>query len=81
MDYDAARKNRVEALRVATKEMCKTLNSFGPAATLDLLIRLSTQDDIVDNLLPLFPSIVATGDFVSAISTCQVGKEEEDEDE
>jgi hypothetical protein len=69
MDYDGSKKGRVEALRVATKEMCKTLNSFGPAATLDLLISLSNEDRMVDELLPLFPAIVATRGFLSGIST------------
>jgi hypothetical protein len=81
MDYDASRKKWEEALEMATKEMCKTLNSFGPTATLNLLVSLSNQDRIVDGLLPLFPSIVATGDFLSGISTCEVEKEEENEED
>lgn len=80
MHYDASKSRREKALRLATKEMCKTLDSFGPTATLNFLISVSNQDYIVNELLPLFPSIVATGGFLSKISTREAEKEEEDDE-
>jgi hypothetical protein len=56
------------------KEICKTLESFGPTATLDFLISVSNQDPIVNELLPFFPSIAATAGFMSRISASEVGE-------
>ncbi len=81
MDYDASGKKRLEALRRARMEMCKTLDSHGPAATLNLLVSLSNQDAIVDDLLRLFPSIVATGGFLCKLSVQEIEDDEEGEDE
>jgi hypothetical protein len=80
-DYDS-RNKRERALGLVTKEMCKTLESYGPNATLNFLIGVSNQDYIVNELLPLFPSIATTGEFLSKISTHKVEKDEEEcEDE
>ena len=81
MHYDDSKNRREKALMLATKEMCKTLDSFGPTATLNFLISFSNQDYIVNELLPLFPSIVAIGGFLSRSSAQRVEDEEECENE
>ena len=81
MHDDDSKSKTEKALRLATKEMCKILDSFGPTATLNFLISLSNQDYIVNELLPLFPSIVATGGFLSRASAQKVEDEEESENE
>jgi hypothetical protein len=74
MDYDAFIRKRAKALILTMKEMCKILGSFGPTATLNFLISVSNRDYIVNELLPLFPSISATSPFMSRISTSQAGE-------
>jgi hypothetical protein len=74
MDCGASTRRRTKALSVTMKEICKTLESFGPTATLDFLISVSNQDPIVNELLPFFPSIAATAGFMSRISASEVGE-------
>ena len=74
MYYDDFRSKREKALRLATKEMCKILESFGPTATLDFLISVSNRDYIVNELLPLFPSIASNPTLMSRIPSCKVGE-------
>ena len=74
MDYDASTRRRPKALSVTMKEICKTLESFGQTATLNFLISVSNQDYIINELLPLFPSIAATAGLMSRISTSEVGE-------
>ncbi len=74
MDYGVSKKRRAKALSLTMKEMCKTLESFGPTATLNFLISVSNQDPIVNELLPLFPSIAATAGLMSRISSSKVGE-------
>ena len=74
MDCDASTRRRTKALSLTMKEMWKTLESFGPTATLNFLISASNQDPIVNELLPFFPSIAATVSFMSRISASEVGE-------
>jgi len=60
-----------EALKEASKEMCKTLDAFGPEETLKLLLQFS-DDLMVNELLTKYPSIVAIGDFLIGKPTVQV---------
>jgi len=55
--------NKEEAIEKAHTEMLKALNHFGPRETLSLLVEFSNEDAIVNELLVMFPSIVAVGDF------------------
>lgn len=73
MDCDDSTRKRQKALREAAKEMWKALESFGSTATLNFLISVSNQDSIVNELLPLFPSIAATAGFMSKTSSRKVG--------
>lgn len=54
----------VEKKRMAmfncSRAMIQTIRSYGLAATLDLLVRISNHDTIVSELLPYFPSIAST---------------------
>jgi hypothetical protein len=61
-----------EALKKASKELYKTLNTFGSKETLRLLVEFSKDDLIVNELLTKFPFIVATGDFLIGKPTVQV---------
>jgi len=74
MDHGASTRRRAKAQSLTMREMCKALESFGPTATLNFLVSISNQDPIVNELLPLFPSIAATACFMSRISTSQVGE-------
>jgi hypothetical protein len=75
MDYGVSKKEAGEGpLSLTMKEMCKTLECFGPTATLYFLISVSNQDHIANELLPLFPSIAATAAFMSRISTSKVAE-------
>jgi len=47
-----------EILRKATKDMVESLNSFGMSETLKILVKFSTQDAILRELLTIFPSLV-----------------------
>ncbi len=42
-----------------SRAMVETIRSYGFAATLDLLVRISNHDTIVSELLPYFPSIAS----------------------
>jgi len=61
-----------EALKEASKEMCKTLDAFGSKETLRLLVEFSKDDMIVNELLTQYPFIVAIGDFFIGKPTVQV---------
>jgi hypothetical protein len=61
-----------EILKIAYKEMCKALNSFGSGETLRLLLELSRDDLIVNELLTRYPFIVAIGDFLIGKPIVQV---------
>jgi len=74
MDYDASIRKRAKALILTMKEMCKILGSFGPTATLNFLISVVSQDYIVNELLPLFPSIASNPTLMSRIPSRKVGE-------
>ena len=61
-----------EALKKASKELYKTLNTFGSKETLRLLVEFSGDDPVVSELLAKYPSIVAVGDFLIGKPTVQV---------
>lgn len=53
-----------EILMKATGQMVKSLNDFGKEETLNLLVRFSSQDSVLSELLATFPSIVALNYFL-----------------
>ena len=53
---EKARKKR-EAMVNCSIAMLETIRSYGFAATLDFVVRISNHDPIVRELLPYFPSI------------------------
>ena len=61
-----------KTLKVASKEMCKALNTFGSGETLRLLLEFSRCDPIMNELLTKYPSIVAIGDFLLGKPTVEV---------
>ena len=61
-----------EILKIAYKEMCKALNSFGSGETLRLLLEFSGDDPIVNELLTKYPSIVSIGNFLYGKPIVQV---------
>ena len=61
-----------ETLKVASKELCKSLNTFGSVETLRLLLEFSKDDPIVNELLTRYPFIVAIGDFLIGKPIVQV---------
>ena len=53
-----------EILKIAHKELVKSLNTFGSEETLKLLLQFSKDDLIVNQLLMMYPSIVSIGNFL-----------------
>lgn len=54
-------------LASARKALVKSLNDFGCNATLDLVVRLSAQDMVANELLCLYPKVVSMGEFLARI--------------
>ncbi len=48
-----------EAMVNCSKAVVEAIRSYGHAATLDLLVRVSNRDTVVSELLPYFPSIAS----------------------
>jgi len=61
-----------EILKIASKELVKSLNTFGSGETLRLLLEFSKDDLIVNELLTRYPFIVAIGDFLIGKPIVQV---------
>jgi len=61
-----------EILKIAHKELVKSLNTFGSEETLKLLLQFSKDDLIVNQLLMMYPSIVSIGNFLYGKPTVQV---------
>ena len=61
-----------EILKIASKELVKSLNTFGSVETLRLLLEFSKDDPIMNELLTKYPSIVAIGDFLNGKPTVEV---------
>jgi len=61
-----------EILKIAHKELVKSLNTFGSGETLRLLLAFSQCDPIMNELLTKYPSIVAIGDFLNGKPTVHV---------
>ncbi len=61
---DAESEEKRERKRIAmfncSRAMVETIRSYGSAATLELLVRISNHDTIVRELLPYFPSIASS---------------------
>jgi hypothetical protein len=67
--------NSVEdVFQKAFGDMCKSLDKFGEAEILDLLVTHSRRDIIVGELLVRYPSVVALGDFLSRMPIQKVNK-------
>ena len=49
-----------ESMVNCSNAMVEAIRSYGPTATLDLVVRISNYDDIVSAVLPYFPSIAST---------------------
>ena len=67
-------KTREEVLKKAFNDMCKGLNKFGPREILNLMVIYSHQDEVVQQLLTRFPTVVAIGDFLSTLPIHEVNK-------
>ncbi len=67
-------KTNEEILKTAVEDMCKGLNKFGPKEILNLMASHSHHDHVVQHLLARFPTIVAWGDFSSALPIRKVDK-------
>ena len=52
---------QVEILDKALENMCESLISYGSDEILNLLVRFSSQDRIMNALLVMYPTIVAIG--------------------
>ena len=61
-----------EILKIAHKELVKSLNIFGSEETLKLLLQFSKDDLIVNQLLMMYPSIVSIGNFLYGKPIVQV---------
>ena len=55
--FEEKTKEQREAMVNCSKAIFETIQSYGPTATLDLVVRISNYDDIVSAVLPYFPSI------------------------
>jgi hypothetical protein len=66
--------SREDVFRKAFGDMCKSLDKFGEAEILDLLVIHSRRDVIVNELLARFPSVVALGNFLSRMPVQKVNK-------
>ena len=67
-------KTREEVLKKAFDDMCKGLNKFGPKEILNLMVIHSHRDEVVQQLLIRFPTVVAFGDFLSTLPVREVNK-------
>ena len=63
-----------EVLKRAFDDMCKGLNRFGPREILNLMVIHSHRDEVVQQLLFRFPTVVAFGDFLSTLPVREVNK-------
>lgn len=46
-----------------SEAMAQALNTFGPSETLNMLLRFSNDDPVMNHLLTKYPSVVAVGEF------------------
>ena len=67
-------KTQEEVLKKAFDDMCKGLNRFGPKEILNLMVIHSHRDEVVQQLLIRFPTVVAFGDFLSTLPVREVNK-------
>ena len=59
--------DRTKLLTSARKALIKSLNDFGTDATLDMVVRLSVNDLVANELLCFYPKIVSMGEFLARI--------------
>ena len=67
-------KSKEEVLKKAFEDMCKGLDRFGPKEILNLMIIHSHRDEVIHQLLPQFPTVVALGQFLSTLPIQKVNK-------
>jgi hypothetical protein len=58
--FEEKAKEKRESMINCSNAMAEAIRRYGYAATLDLVVRISTHDDIVSAVLPYFPSIART---------------------
>ena len=52
-----------EAMENGLKALCESLSKVGQTATLDMVVRLSVNDVVANELLCLYPKVVTMGEF------------------
>jgi hypothetical protein len=67
-------KSKEEVIKKAFDDMCKGLDKFGPKEILNLLVNHSHHDDVVQQLLIQFPTVVALGEFLQTLPIRRVNK-------
>jgi hypothetical protein len=57
---------RNKAMSVGGEAFAESLKNYGPTAVLDHLVRISSThaDWVIDELLAIFPTVVATAEFI-----------------
>ena len=50
-----------------SEAMVQSLITFGPSETLNMLLRFSNGDPVMNHLLTIYPSVVAIGDFLGRL--------------
>jgi hypothetical protein len=63
-----------EAMESGLKALCESLDKVGKAATLDMVVRLSTKDVVANELLCLYPKVVTMGEFLARIPAYPIEK-------
>jgi len=63
-----------EAMENGLKALCESLDRVGKAATLDMVVRLSSNDRVANELLCIFPNVVTVGEFLSRIPAFDFNK-------
>jgi hypothetical protein len=63
-----------EAMENGLKALCESLNKVGQTATLDMVVRLSVNDVVANELLCLYPKVVTVGEFLARIPAYPIEK-------
>ena len=56
-----------KAIEEGSEAMVQALKTFGPTETLNLLLRFSNDDPVINHLLIRYPSAVAVGEFIGRL--------------
>jgi len=59
IDFEEKARERRKAILDRSRAMLETIRSYGSAATLDMVVRISNDDPVLNDLLPYFPSIAS----------------------